>query len=30
MIKEVDSLGGDVSDYVPRAVQRRLAELKAK
>ncbi|WP_394938380.1 pantetheine-phosphate adenylyltransferase [Psychromicrobium sp. YIM B11713] len=28
MIKEVASLGGDVSDYVPRAVQRRLAELK--
>ncbi|GAA1050101.1 pantetheine-phosphate adenylyltransferase [Arthrobacter russicus] len=26
MIKEVAGLGGDVSDYVPRAVQRRFAE----
>lgn len=26
MIKEVASLGGDVSDYIPRAVQRRYAE----
>lgn len=28
MIKEVSGLGGDVSDYVPRGVQRRLAELR--
>lgn len=26
LIKEVHSLGGDVSEHVPRAVQRRLAE----
>jgi pantetheine-phosphate adenylyltransferase len=25
LIKEVASLGGDVSDYVPRSVQRRMA-----
>ncbi|AJT41237.1 pantetheine-phosphate adenylyltransferase [Psychromicrobium lacuslunae] len=30
MIKEVSGLGGDVSDYVPRGVQRRLAELRTQ
>ncbi|NYE94631.1 pantetheine-phosphate adenylyltransferase [Psychromicrobium silvestre] len=30
MIKEVAMLGGDVADYVPRAVQRKLAEHQSR